>query len=283
MKAVAAPYLALGDSIAAGTQQPVPFTDNGYTGRLFKDLKDEYGFDTFVNLACPGDDTREMLDGNYGSFCYGDSAFLPPGGSSQLAAALAYLVANPGEVKLITLTMGANDILGCNFATPAGIPCFFGALDQIGANLTVILAALHAAAPGVPIIAMNYYNSNLGFWPVDPALALSTQPLVPFFNGALAAVYGVFSVPVADVETAFDTFDTNGKIPKNFRSICKYTRMCAKQHGTYVQSLFETATSGLQPDIHPTNKGYKQIAKTFSNLIEDLDLFDDDGGDSNDD
>ncbi|MCH7919639.1 MAG: SGNH/GDSL hydrolase family protein [Planctomycetes bacterium] len=282
MKAVAAPYLALGDSIAAGTQQPVPFTDNGYTGRLFKDLKDEYGFDTFVNLACPGDDTREMLDGNYGSFCYGDSAFLPPGGSSQLAAALAYLAANPGEVKLITLTMGANDILGCNFATPAGIPCFFGALDQIGANLTVILAALQAAAPGVPIIAMNYYNSSLGFWPVDPVFALSTQALVPLFNGTIEAVYAALGVPVADVENAFDTFDTSGKIPKNFRSICKYTRMCEKHHGTYMLSDYDPDTVGPQIDIHPTNKGYKQIAKTFSNLIEDLGLFDGDDSDSDD-
>lgn len=109
-------YLALGDSIAAGTQQPVPFTDNGYTSRLFKDLKEEYGFDSFVNLACPGDDTGEMLVGDDGpdggSLCYGVDAPLPLGGSSQLDAALTYLADNPGEVKLITLTMGANVILG---------------------------------------------------------------------------------------------------------------------------------------------------------------------------
>lgn len=279
-------YLALGDSIAAGTQQPVPFTDNGYASRLFRELKDEHGFDAFVNLACPGDDTGEMVVGDNGpdggSLCYGDGAPLPLGGTSQLDAAVAYLADNPGEVKLITLTMGANDILGCDFSTSAGFVCFGDALIQIGSNLQVILATLQAAAPGVPIIAMNYYNSNLGFWPVDPALALSTQPLVPLFNGTLAAVYGAFGVPVADVETAFDTFDTSGKIPKNFRSICKYTRMCEKHHGTYMLSDYDPDTVGPQTDIHPTNKGYKQIAKTFSNLIEDLGLFDGDDSDSDD-
>ncbi len=53
-------YLALGDSIGAGTQQPLHFTSNGYTDKLFKHLEDEYDFDNFVNLACSGDDTVEM-------------------------------------------------------------------------------------------------------------------------------------------------------------------------------------------------------------------------------
>ena len=240
-----------------------------------------------MNLACPGDDTGEMLDGNdgpdTGSFCYGDHAFLPPGGPSQLGAALTYLADNPGEVKLITLTMGANDILACDFTAPdGGMACLIEALGQIGTNLPVILATLQAAAPGVPIIAMNYYNSSLGFWPVDPAFALSTQALVPLFNGTIEAVYAALGVPVADVENAFDTFDTSGKIPKNFRSICKYTRMCEKHHGTYMLSDNDPDTVGPQTDIHPTNKGYKQIAKTFSNLIEDLGLFDGDDSDSDD-
>jgi lysophospholipase L1-like esterase len=279
-------YLALGDSLAAGTQQPIPFTDNGYTNLLFDELEDEYGFDDFVNLACPGDDSNEMMVGdngpNGGSLCYGTGNQLPPGGSSQLDAAVAYLTANPGKVKLITLTMGANDILACDFTSPSGLPCFGAALGQLGFNLSVILGTLRAVAPGVPIVGMNYYNANLGLWPVAPAFALSTQALVVPFNGTIEAVYGAFGVPVADVETAFDTFETNGNTPKNFRSICKYTLMCEKQGGTYVLSDYDPGTPGPQTDIHPTNKGYKKIAKTFIHLIEDLDLFPE-GGDSDDD
>ena len=82
-----------------------PFTDNGYTDNLFKHLEDEYGFDEFVNLACPGDDTAEMLVAaggatSDGSLCYGAGAPLPPGGASQVDAAVGYLLANPGEVEL---------------------------------------------------------------------------------------------------------------------------------------------------------------------------------------
>ena len=41
-----------------------PFTDNSYANVSFEELEDEYGFDTFVNLACPGDDTREVFNGD---------------------------------------------------------------------------------------------------------------------------------------------------------------------------------------------------------------------------
>ena len=66
-------YLALGDSVAAGTQQPEPFTDRGYADRLFPKLQRTYGFDDFVNLSCPGDDSTEMLFGTGGA---------SPGGSA---------------------------------------------------------------------------------------------------------------------------------------------------------------------------------------------------------
>jgi len=59
-------YLALGDSIVAGTQQPLPFTSSGYVDELFDELQDEYGFDTLVNLGCPADDTREFINGDDG-------------------------------------------------------------------------------------------------------------------------------------------------------------------------------------------------------------------------
>ena len=112
-------YLSLGDSVAAGTQQPQPFASNGYAEQLFKGLRDEYGFDKLVNLACPGDDTVWMRFGigggsPSGSACYGPSAQLPPGGTSQLDAAVAYMTSHPGEVELITIAIGANDILSCD-------------------------------------------------------------------------------------------------------------------------------------------------------------------------
>jgi lysophospholipase L1-like esterase len=279
-------YLALGDSVGAGTQQPAPFTDNGYTDRLFKRLEDEYDFDTFVNLACPGDDTVEMRFGTgggsqFGSACYGPFAQLPPGGTSQLDAAVAYLTANPGEVGLISIVVGANDVVACDPTDPPEVlnACVAAQLGQIGANLPPIVGTLQAAAPGVPIVAMNYYNPNLAFWitgPAGQALATQSQALFGAFNGTLQAVYGAFGVPVVDVAKAFKTSkDKGGDPPKNVREICKLTRMCEKSGGSYILSDYDPVAPGPQTDIHPSDKGYRKIAVTHFKLIEKLDLLDD--------
>ncbi len=270
-------YLALGDSVAAGTQQPQPFTDNGYADQLFKRLEDVYGFDNFVNLSCPGDDTVEMRFGiggasTFGSLCYGPFAVLPPGGTSQLDVAVAYLLTHPGEVELITVTIGANDILACDPTDPDVAICVATQLGQIGANLPAIVGTLQAVAPGVPIVGMNYYNPNLAFWIVDPALAEASLALTGPFNGTLEAVYGAFGVPVADVESAFKTLKTEGKVPTNVRAVCRYTLMCERQGSELVLSDFDPGTPGPQTDIHPSNNGYKKIATTFAELIDELGL-----------
>ncbi|MDH3499275.1 MAG: SGNH/GDSL hydrolase family protein, partial [Acidimicrobiia bacterium] len=242
-----------------------------------------YGFDTFVNLACPGDDTVEMRFGiggasPYGSLCYGPFAVLPPGGTSQLDAAVAYLTANPGEVELITIAMGANDILACDPTDPLPVlnACLVVQLGQIGANLPVTVGTLQTVAPGVPILAMNYYNPNLAFWvtgPAGQALATLSLELTAVFNGTLDTVYAAFGIPVVDVATAFKTFKTNGgDPPQNVRTICALTLMCEKVGPTYVLSDYDPVTPGPQTDIHPSNRGYKKIASTHAELIDDLDV-----------
>ncbi len=267
--------MILGDSVAAGTQQPEPFT-RGFERKLFRELADEYDFEEVVNLACPGDDTTEMISATggaspFGSLCYGPFAQLPPGGTSQLDAALDYLEANPGEVGLITLTIGANDILACDIGDPDVQICLAEQLGLIGTNLPYIVARLMVAAPGVPIIGTNYYNPNLAFWLVDPAIAEASQQLTPLFNGTLEAVYGAFGVPVADLAKAFKTFKEKGKpIPTNVKAVCRLTLMCEKSGASWVLSDYDPTTPGPQTDIHPSNKGYRKIANTILHVVEDL-------------
>lgn len=270
-------YLALGDSVAAGTQQPEPFTDRGYANRLFPKLERNYDFEKLVNLSCPGDDSAEMIHGTsgasqYGSLCYGPFAVLPPGGSSQLDAAVQYLTANPGEVGLITITIGANDVLACDPNSPDVELCLAEQLGQLAMNLPTIVASLQAAAPGVPIVAMNYYQPNLAFWIVDPAIAAAALALTPVFNGTLAAVYGALGVPIADIEARFRTYETHGNVPKNVRVICKFTLMCERHDGQYVLSDYDPIAPGPQTDIHPSNRGHRKIAKKFFRTIKDLAL-----------
>ena len=274
-------YLALGDSVAAGTQQPAPFTSNGYADRVWRYLKRNADFDTFVNLACPGDDTAEMigtaLGGTDTSACYGPGAVLPPASAvSQLQAAVDYLAAHPGEVGLITITIGANDILACDFADPDVQACVAAQIGQVVANLPIILATLQAAAPGVPIVGMNYYNPNLAFWLTGPqgmALAAGAQQVTVAGNAALEGVYGAFSVPVADVAGAFKTYKTGGATPLNVRKTCQYTLMCEKAGRNWVLSDYDPATPGPQTDIHPSNMGYKRIKHAFVKVFTAEALF----------
>ena len=266
-------YLALGDSVAAGTQQPLPFTSNGYTDALARQVRASYGIDNFVNLACPGDDTAEVITGE-GSICYGPGGFLPPGGTSQLDAAVEYLTANPGDVDLITIVIGANDILKCDPSDPDVAVCVGEQLNVIATNLSVILTTLKTVAPDVPIVAMNYYNPNLAFWLVDPALAEAALALTAPFNGTLEAVYGAFGVPVADVESAFRTYQTGGEVPLNVRSVCTLTLMCEATDDGYVLSDYDPVTPGPQTDIHPSDKGYQQIASAHMRVIKSLGLLD---------
>lgn len=272
-------YLALGDSVAAGTQQPEPFTDRGYANRLFPKLANTYGFDELVNLSCPADDTTEMISGiggasEFGSLCYGPFAVLPPGGTSQLDVAVDYLTANPGEVGLITLTIGANDVLACDPDDPDIEKCLGEQLGLIAANVPVIVEALREAAPGVPIVAMNYYQPNLAFWIVDPALADQALALTVIFNETLEGVFNTLDVPVADIEKKFKTFKMQGDVPKNVRVICKFTLMCEKKNGEYVLSDYDPIEPGPQTDIHPSNKGHRKIANKYFRLIKDLQLLD---------
>jgi lysophospholipase L1-like esterase len=265
-------YISLGDSVAAGTEGPfTPLTDHAYTDILYKRLRRDLGLTEHLKLACPGEDSKEMVDG-LGSYCYGASpqpwAGGYPAADSQLDAAVAALTANAGRVELITITVGANDILPCLDAADM-LSCAAGQLGQIGANLPVVVGTLRTVAPDVPIVAMNYYNPVLAWGLVDPGLADMSQLLVQATNDTLEAAYGYFGVPVADMETAFKTFKDPGRVPLNLRVICKYTGMCEKvAPGEFVLTDWRPTTPEPDPDIHPNLAGHRRLASIFKGAIE---------------
>lgn len=261
-------YLSLGDSVAAGFQSPDPFTEDGYTDVLFQRVGGSMGLTEHVNLACPGDDTNEFIDGDNGpdggSVCYGEGAPFAFDGDSQLDAALTYLNDEGGDVALITITIGANDLLACN---PATSDCIQAALANAAVNLHEILPQLQAAAPGATIIGMNYYNPNLAYWltPGGEAIAVRTNELVRMSNQVLAASYGASGVPVADVAAAFNIDDwSSSDVPKNVRDTCRFTGMCES-----VDDVWQLSSA---PDIHPSDLGYRRIAWAFERRLAQMGL-----------
>ena len=104
---------------------------------------------------------------------------------------------------------------------------------------------------------MNYYNPFLASWFQDPNLAQASTNLQIAFNTLLATIYGVptFGVLVADVATAFSSYDTTpfGGIPLNVLTVCQLTWM--------------GEPPPIGPNIHANPDGYAGIAGAFLPLL----------------
>ena len=255
-------YLSLGDSVAAGWQPDEAgvgdYTRQGYTDVLFRRLQDDVPGLRHIKLGCPGETTVSLLTGD------GSQCTYPSG--SQLSQALDFVLKHPGEVVLITITIGVNDVLACPLEDPNVMECLQGKFAQIGANLLQILDPLRKMTGGqVPIIGMNYYNPFLAYWideiggvTGDQLAAQLNDLLVLFNNQVLAPIYGTFGIPVADVFTAFRTarWAIVGGMPVNVARICQLTWMCVGEP--------------QGPDIHPNRLGHRVIASAFQRVLAGL-------------
>jgi lysophospholipase L1-like esterase len=236
-------YLALGDSLAAG-YQPGQGDDptGGYVGHVRDALQQSAPKTKLVNLGCSGETTTSMVEG--GKCAYDEG--------SQLAQAVEFLHAHAPFTRLVTLDIGANDVAKCG---AQGLPpaCVQGGLGSVAANLPVILGQLRAAAPGVQIVVLNYYDPFLAAWlagPAGQALAQQSVTLLAVLNGIIARATGAVGGSVADVAGAFHSTDITpvsvpslgGSVPRNVATVCALTWMC------------------LRNDIHANDDGYAVLA-----------------------
>ena len=236
-------YLALGDSLAAG-YQPGQGDDptGGYAGPVRDALEQSAPKTQLVNLACSGETTSTMVQG--GRCAYDEG--------SQLAQAVEFLHAHARFTRLVTLDIGANDVVKCG---AQGLPpaCVQAGLGSVAANLPVILQQLRAAAPGVRIVVLDYYDPFLAAWltgPAGRALAQQSVTLLGALNGTIATATRAVGGSVAGVAAAFHSTDwtpvtvpsLGGEVPLNVATICQLTWMC------------------VRGDIHPNDDGYAVLA-----------------------
>jgi len=248
-------YLALGDSItfgyqgariaaevqATGTVNPAGFTTgvaNDYL-RILQVLRPGI---QLVNYACPGETSTQFVSvSGCPTFSYQGHAFPLHNAftGTQLAAALAFIAAHPGQVSPITVDIGANDVVQLLAACGglSNVTCvasaFPAALKTFGQNLTQILGALRQAAPDASITVLEPYN------PYSVA-APSSSILADAVNKVIVQVAAATHVHVAD---AYTPFNVN---PPQPQTICALTAFCTPLH-----------------DIHPTVAGYLRLAQTF--------------------
>ncbi|HET8600106.1 MAG TPA: SGNH/GDSL hydrolase family protein [Segeticoccus sp.] len=248
-------YLALGDSLAAGYQPGLgEARHGGYTGKVLRDLRRESGKTTLRNLSCSGESTVTMAQGGICSYHKG----------TQLAQAVQFLHAHAGHTRLVTVTIGANDVQRC-VRGAIDVACVEQGMADIRQDLPVILGQLRAAAPRTEIVVTNYDNPFLAAWLLGPdgqALARMSDGLLLQLNGIIAASAAGVHAGVADVATAFSSRDFTdqvtlpgiGEVPLNVARICQWTWMCTLQ------------------DIHTNDLGYAVIGHTVIAVLEERGL-----------
>jgi acyl-CoA thioesterase I len=230
-------YLALGDSVAAGQGASRP-DRLGYVG-LFRGFfrADHRGKEGFANLAVPGESSVTFL-------------------GSQMPRAFATINDPNTNIEVVTLTLGANDLLppiitepctsdpedaACQLAVTTALTTFAGSYLAILAQLDIALAQDLGEGR---ILVTTYYNPFDGTGdprevPVDAALLGN--------DGA--------------VDCAANLRDPV-KVGLNDIIVCIGGLMGAEIVEVY--PLFKDATPALthieENDIHPNNDGYRAIA-----------------------
>jgi lysophospholipase L1-like esterase len=269
-------YVSLGDSYSVGYQpQPTAGATSGFTGYVSKKEKL-----TLENFGCGGATTSSIL--NYTGQCVAaptSSQYGPPAisgtvgpetsGDTQVQNAVAFIKSHAGQIGLITVSIGGNDVTSCaNASNP--ITCVSGAVAAIKTNVSNLASQLRAAAgSSVPLIGLTYPDVILGDW-VYPSgktnQSLATESVTAFqslINPALSTAYTGAGGNSAFVDVTSDTgaytplsqtttLKPYGKIPKAVAEVCQLTWYC--QLG----------------NIHANTKGYTFIgglvAKEYASI-----------------
>jgi lysophospholipase L1-like esterase len=242
-------YLALGDSMAAGQNSEAPqdlgaywravdtWKRNGYVTPFAKFLQHE--------LNCLPESAKASEQcGQLDVINIARSAVPPDGEDPGLPGVTAQAVIDEqlgraeelialrngdddprNDVKVITLTVGGNEIFD---AFRTGDPNVIGAaIGMFAEDYTQILARLRAAAPGVPILTMTYFNPlrycDTGLPPemVEP-VAAQADGVLTVFNGVIAAISAAVGAEPADTYGQLgegDFFDCKHPNPAGYEDV----------------------------------------------------------------
>lgn len=256
-----ATYLSIGDSYAQGYQPAYSGAEVDYRdgfAYLVPELAAAEGYDLdLVNLGCGGATVGSLTD----SLGCAVPARAPGGPTyevSQLDAALAYLAEHPGEVGLITVSIGGNDVTACARGAADAIACVTDAVARVDAALADVLPRLRAAAgPDTVIVGLTYPDVILGAYLngdeasrqlAELSVVAFEQLINPMLRERYEAVDGIF-VDVTEATggytplTETTTLEPYGELPVAVAEVCRLTWFCEIT------------------DIHPNAEGYREIAE----------------------
>ena len=104
-------YVAMGDSLAAGTGAST--TANDYVSLVYQHELARHPGLQLENLGCGGATTASVINGPGCSYSTG----------TQLGDAEAFLRSHPGQVEMLTIDIGANDVDGCIGSSGIDMSC----------------------------------------------------------------------------------------------------------------------------------------------------------------
>jgi lysophospholipase L1-like esterase len=254
-------YVSLGDSYAAG-YQPIASAmhgkdTSGFAYQVVRLASQKGDHIVLRNFGCDGATTSTVIRQRGCELTRpGPGAAAYPT-QTQAKAAERFIAGHTGRIRLITVSLGGNDILGCTGAAIIA-SCVTAALPGIRANLATLLTGLRqAAGPNVPVIGLTYPDVFLGLYlskdPTQRTLAVdSVSVFQDLLNPALRAAYAAIGASFIDVTSATGgylplvqtTASTRyGNIPVAVADVCTFTYYCSDQ------------------DVHPTASGYRVMAR----------------------
>jgi len=180
-------------------------------------------------------------------------------GKSQTQAAVDFIKSHHHQVKVLTISIGGNDVDGCP-VTPDPTGCVTANMPAAIRNLTKTVKQLRAAGgPQMRIIGSTYPDVELGLWVHPTALGAKMMPLIPgsisafrdTINPGLKKAYDTVGAAFVDVTKATGAYGpfvatndpTFGQIPVPVAKVCTLMYFC---DGTY--------------NIHMKTPGYHIIA-----------------------
>jgi lysophospholipase L1-like esterase len=232
--------VSLGDSYSVGYQpRPQPGATGGYTAVVANGTHLR-----LVNFGCGGATTTSILETDGCGPPYG-----PPAATgavaypdeSQAAAAESFIRRHKGDIGLVTVSIGGNDVTACA-ATANPITCVAGVLGELGTHVTTLAKGLRAAAgKKVPIVGLTYPDVILGDWvypPGKPNQSLATLSVTAFkslINPELKKAYHSAGASFVDVTAATGAYQPlaqtttlapYGTVPAAVAKVCQLTWFC---------------------------------------------------------
>jgi len=275
-------YVSLGDSYSVGYQPPAPgevvgsSTKDGYAYKLPK-LAKKRGYDLkLVNFGCAfatppgqgtsiGETTTTILERT--TPCLLPTIGGPDySGQTQAAAAESFIKKHRRDVKVITVSIGGNDVTACRTAANT-FECVADAVQKIKTNVAALAQRLRAAAgPKPAIIGLTYPDVILGGYvsgeQSDRDLAaLSVVAFRDLINPAFKEAYASGQGSFVDVTAATDayvpfeqttTIAPYGEIPIAVATVCRLTYYCERR------------------DIHAKPEGYQVEAELIAAVLPEV-------------